>query len=89
MFAKVETKPDDNGIAFVYHFAPEAEVVELVDTTDSKFVAFAGLRVRVPPSVPVKLLSNVKSITFAFKSDISITQIVSTNTRKVYYASGQ
>ena len=29
-----------------------AEVVELVDTTDSKSVAFAGLGVRVPPSVP-------------------------------------
>tara|TARA_B100001093_G_scaffold279323_1_gene266966 strand:- start:41 stop:1024 length:984 start_codon:yes stop_codon:yes gene_type:complete len=52
MFAKVETKPDDNGIAFVYHFAREAEVVELVDTTDSKSVALAGLGVRVPPSVP-------------------------------------
>ena len=45
-------KPDDIGIAFVYYLAPDAEVVELVDTTDSKSVAFAGLGVRVPPSVP-------------------------------------
>ena len=44
----MQSKPDDNGIAFVYYLAPDAEVVELVDTTDSKSVAFAGLGVRVP-----------------------------------------
>ena len=45
-------KAGDNLIPFVYHSRPVAEVVELVDTTDSKSVAFAGLGVRVPPSVP-------------------------------------
>ena len=43
---------DDNRERFVYYPHPVAEVVELVDTTDSKSVAFAGLGVRVPPSVP-------------------------------------
>ena len=46
-------QPDDNLAVFGYYPRPRAEVVELVDTTDSKSVAFAGLRVRVPPSVPI------------------------------------
>ena len=47
-------KAGDNLIPFVYHSRPIAEVVELVDTTDSKSVAFAGLGVRVPLRYQIK-----------------------------------
>ena len=46
-------KPDDIGIAFVYYLAPDAEVVELVDTTDSKSVGVKPVAVRVRPPLPL------------------------------------
>ncbi|GEM_PF-535154 len=49
---RLKIPPDDNHKSIQYTPRPVAEVVELVDTTDSKSVAFTGLRVRVPPSVP-------------------------------------
>ncbi|GEM_PF-2984258 len=68
-----------------------ARVVELADTTDSKSVAFAGVRVQVPPRVPIAIaLTRVSSTKIqemverrTSPADTSLPMSVATNNKMV------